>query len=458
MKNLISIITKLFAAVSIICIGSCNSDFLEPTPATDKDLQSNVNTVDDLTGLMYGAYERMSQHGFYGRDVIAHASARSDDGFSNGNSGRFIQSAQFNLTENSLDVSLMWSAGYQVMANVNIIINSNTLDASTPEVNQVKGEAYAIRALAHMELLKYFGQQYAGGTLGIPYITEYLGDTEPSRKTITEVWNLIGNDLDMASTLMTESLNEGPVRITTFGVAALKTRYYLYTQEWSKLIDEAEYVINSSNFALADAATYAPSFVGSGGNTSIFELAFNGQDNLNADGLNAIYNSDFYGDLVTTQDLYDIYEGTDVRKDLFDFDVFGLGVYRCIGKYPSPTFDDNIRVVRYAEVILNYAEALLASSQPANALIELNKTIDAANGTSYVTATLDNILLERRKELAFEGFRYFDLMRNGLPILKVDPAQTFSGSEVVLGEPRNAFPIPIAELNANPNMVQNDLN
>ena len=101
---------------------------------------------------------------------------------------------------------------------------------------------------------------------------------------------------------------------------------------------------------------------------------------------------------------------------------------------------------------------MLASSQPANALIELNKTIDAATGTSYVRATMDNILLERRKELAFEGFRYFDLMRNGLPILKVDPAQTFSGTEVALGEPRNAFPIPIAELNANPNMVQNDLN
>lgn len=65
------------------------------------------------------------------------------------------------------------------------------------------------------------------------------------------------------------------------------------------------------------------------------------------------------------------------------------------------------------------------------------------------------MLLERRKELSFEGFRLWDLFRNGLPVMKVDANQTFTGTQVTVGESRIAFPIPVAELNANSNMVQN---
>lgn len=436
-------------------MSSCSKDFLEPTVSTDKPLETNINTVDDLNAVMLGAYERLSQTGFYGRDVIAHATARSDDGYSNGNSGRFVDSGQYNFQAASGDPVRMWNDGYEAIANTNVIINATTSDDGSAEVNHVKGEAYAVRALAHMELLKYFGQQWVGGSLGVPYLTEYLVDLTPSRNTVTEVWANIESDLNMARTLMSESLNDGPVRMTTYGVAAIQSRYYLYVQKWSDAITAAEYVINSGQFALADNVSYAGSFVGSGGNTSVFELAFNSADNLGINGLGYIINSANYGDVVATQDLFDVYEIGDVRKNLFDFDVFGLGAFRCIGKYPSTTNDDNIRVSRYAEVVLNYAEALFQSGSTGLALIELNKTANLALATPYASATLDNILLERRKELSFEGFRFHDLMRNGRSILKVDANQTFSGTEVAPGESRLAFPIPEVEMNANSNMVQN---
>lgn len=449
-----NILTIVLVGLISIGISSCSKDFLEPTVSLDKDLSTNVNNFEDLDGLMLGTYDRMSQTGFYGRDVIVHATSRSDDGYSNGNSGRFVSSAQFNYQPTDGDPLAIWRDGYETIANANIIINSETTDADTDAVRHVKGEALAIRALVHMEILKYYGQQYTGGSLGIPYITEYLGDLQPSRITIAEVWALIEADLAEARSLMSESLNDGPVRMTTYGVAAIQSRYFLYAQKWSDAITAAEYVINSGQYALADAASYAGSFAGSGGNTSVFELAFNTADNPGINGLFQIYNYTGYGDVVATTNLYDAYEATDPRRALVEFDV-DKAAYRMVGKYPSPSWDDNVRVSRYAEVVLNYAEALFQDGQAGAALTELNKTANAVGATPYASATLDNILLERRKELSFEGFRFHDLMRNGLPILKVDPGQTFDGPQVSPGESRIAFPIPESEMNANSNMIQN---
>jgi len=449
------ILTAFAIGVISFGISSCSKDFLEPTVALDKDLGSNVNNLEDLNGLILGSYDRLGQSGFYGRDVIVHATSRSDDGYSNGNSGRFVSSGEFNYQTTDGDPLNIWRDAYEIVANTNIIIEAAIPDTGSGEISHVVGEAYAVRALVHMELLKYYGQQWAGGTLGIPYVTEYLGDLEPARNSIAEVWANIESDLTMARSLMSESLNDGPVRLTTYGVAALQSRVYLYTQDWQGAITAAEYVINSGLFALAPAASYGASFIGSGGITSVFEIAFNSADNPGINGLYQIYNYTGYGDVVATTDLFNAYEVVDARQALIEFDT-DKSAYRMVGKYPSGSWDDNVRVSRYAEVVLNYAEALFHrdGSTPAT-LTELNRTAIAVNATPYASATLDNILLERRKELSFEGFRFHDLMRNGLPILKVDPGQTFTGTQVAPGESRLVFPIPESEMNANSNMVQN---
>jgi len=449
------ILSAFTLVVLTFVVSSCSKDFLEPTVSLDKDLATNINTFEDLDGLVLGCYDRLGQSGFYGRDVIVHATSRSDDGYSNGNSGRFVSSGQFNYQSTDGDPLAIWRDGYEVISNANIVIGAEIPDTGDGAINHVVGEAYAVRALVHMELLKYYGQQWTGGSLGVPYITEYLGDLEPTRNTITEVWDAIESDLATARSLMSESLNDGPVRFTTYGVAALQSRVFLYTQKWAEAISAAEYVINSGQFALADAASYAGSFVGSGGNYSVYEIAFNSADNPGINGLYQIYNYTGYGDVVATTDLFNAYEATDPRQALIEWDT-DKSAYRMAGKYPSGSWDDNVRVIRFAEVYLNYAEALFQSGSTGPALTALNATVNAVGATPYGAVTLDNILLERRKELSFEGFRFHDLMRNGLPIMKVDPGQTFSGTQVALGESRLAFPIPESELNANPNMVQND--
>lgn len=444
-------INKWILIFSALTLASCGEDFLEPEVTTSKDVATSVSTVEDLNGILLGAYDRMNAATYLGRDYIIFAEVRSDNAFSNGNSGRFVGPGQFALSATDAYPSDTWTQIYRVIANANIVINSTTKDQDTDEAKHVKGEAYAVRAMAHMDLLRLFGEQYYGGTLGIPYVTEYnSSNLYPARSTVDEVWAKIGEDLDQADLLMSESLNStAPTRITTYGVAALKSRYYLYTEQYDQVIVAAEKVISSGKFTLATPTTFNSSFSGSGGTTSVFELAFTSTDNLSNDALFNIFQGVSYGDIEATTDLYSTYETTDVRRS--SFTVNGSKI-RITAKYPNLT--SNIRVIRYAEVVLNYAEAL-AITGASNALAVLNTIPSNRNASLYAEATVANVRLERRKELAMEGHRFFDLMRYESDIEKVDSRQTFVGTEIPYGSHMLAFPIPQAEINANPTVVQN---
>lgn len=454
MKNL----RLLFFSLIVLIIAACSEDYLDPTLSTQRDIAS-IETAQDLEGVLLGAYERMSLTGYYGRNHVVYGDLRSDNAYSTGASGRFVNTGNFVLNPDSGDPDLTWDDIYEAIANTNVIIDADvTSETEQGLIDHIKGEAYAIRAISHMDLLAWFGQQYSGGTLGVPYISEYLGeDLTPNRNTVAEVWENVEADLNMASSLMNEQYNETSARFTTYGVAALKTRYYLYTGDYAAIIPEAEAVINSGAFSLASGADYAEMYVSTGGSASVFELAFNSADNLGSNSLAAITKQEPYGDIVVTQDLLDLYETGDVRRDLYGDGTgpTGLPVIRILGKYPNSTADDNVLVIRYAEVILNYSEALFRTGQESQALTELNKITGAVGATDYTQVTLDNILLERRKELAMEGFRFHDLMRNELDIMKVDDGQTFTGDRVAYGDSKLAFPIPQTEINGNSQIEQN---
>jgi starch-binding outer membrane protein, SusD/RagB family len=445
---------SIYIFIGVTFLASCSKDFLEPEVTTSKDVETNVNTAEDLDGIILGAYDRMNAATYLGRDYIVYAEVRSDNAFSNGNSGRFVGPAQFFLNATDAYPSDTWLQIYRVIANANIVINTEVEDNESAAVQHLKGEAYAIRALAHMDLLRLYGEQYSGGTLGVPYITVYNSEElYPSRLTIDEVWNNIGADLEEAEAKMSSSYDsDSPTRITTLGVAALQSRYYLYTKNYTAVIEAAERVIESGAYSLADADTYTEIWSGSGGSTSVFELAFTSTDNLSNDAIYNIYQGASYGDIEVTTDLYDAYEDTDARKKLYTYNE-STGKIRMTGKYPNLTA--NIRVIRYAEVVLNYAEAL-AQTGAGNALEVLNMIPSRRGASLYEEATVENVLAERRKELALEGHRFFDLVRNEKDILKVDSRQTFIGDKIPYGSTLLPFPIPQSEVNANPNIEQND--
>ncbi len=447
--------SKIILNICISCLfalASCKKSFLDPKVTTARDAASSITTVSDLNGLIIGAYDRMNAASYYGRDFIIFGAARSDNAFSTGNTNRFVSTSEFNQIATDGNATGTWQQIYAVIANANLVVNATVENDDSKEVKFAKGQAYFIRALCYMDLVRLYGQQNAGGNLGVPLVIQFKSEELfPTRATVDETWAQIGADLDMAAQMMDPSLDpSSPTEVTTWAVYALQSRYYLYVKDWAKAAAAADKVISSGKFSTIDAANYVSSW-GSGPNAnSIFEMAFTATDNLGFNSLYFIIQETSYGDIQVTQDLYDQYEATDVRKDLYT--KTGSKI-RMTGKYPSPDYTDNIKVIRYDEVILNYAEALTQSGSP-NALQWLNWIPNHRNATPYATATLNNVYEERRKELAMEGHRFFDLMRWSKDVPKVDPGQTFSAT-IPFGDSRLAFPIPQVEINANPQIEQN---
>ncbi|HKI88776.1 MAG TPA: RagB/SusD family nutrient uptake outer membrane protein, partial [Draconibacterium sp.] len=223
--------------------------------------------------------------------------------------------------------------------------------------------------------------------------------------------------------------------------------------DWDVAKNAALSVIGSNQFEIIDAVNYANSWKKDTDVNSIFELAFDSSDNNGIEGLQYIYRGAMYGDIEVLNNLRTIFDENDVRNSPEMIGNLG-GKLRNLGKYPSNDFSDNVSLIRYEEVILILAEAKLQLGED-DALDILNEVPAKRNATLYTEATLENILLERRKELCFEGFRFDDLARTGSDIPLVDPLHQTHGGPAY-GSYKYAFAIPSVEMNANPNMVQND--
>ena len=204
------IIYSILAVASIVFITSCSESDLDPTVAQNKDLELSVNTQEDLQGLLYGAYNRMTSSSYYGRDYIIFGEVRSDNTYSNANSNRFVTVGKMDMTTADGQASSGWTQPYLVIGSANIIIGAENIEGDQAIINQYKGQAYALRALAHFDLLRVYGQQHVtGGTSpgGIPYVTTFRDETNyfPPRNTVDEVYNLCMSDLNMAASLMSSS-------------------------------------------------------------------------------------------------------------------------------------------------------------------------------------------------------------------------------------------------------------
>jgi len=454
------IINSILVIVLVGSLFSCSKSSLDPTLAQNKAVETSITSLEDIQGLLYGAYDRMTNSAYYGRDFIIFGEVRSDNCFSNGNSGRFVTPAAMKMGDDDGYALNTWAQIYRVIANANIIIGQDPskLTGDKDVINNVIGQAYAVRALAHFDLLKLYGEQHVtgGNNLGIPYVMQYKGDDLlPARNTVAEDKSFIEADLAKALTLMSPALNAADKEsISTYAVYALQSRVAIYFGDWAAAKTACEKVINSGVYTIAAPSDYSKTFSAKGTDNVIFELAERPTDNQNINGLSYIYRGNSYGDIQALPDLLSIFDDGDVRAaaDMIAFDADGK--LRNIGKYPTnANYDYDIPLIRYEEVILNYAEALFHLGD-ANALTYLNMITSKRLANAYTTINEENILQERRRELCFEGFRFDDLARTHNDIPLVAPLlQTHGGP--AYGSYNFAFPIPIAEINANSNMVQN---
>ncbi len=472
MKNLIKLYSLIFASLLMV---SCGDEDLEPTLAMDKDTATGIQNADDLRSVLNSAYNRMTNYGYYMRDFIVMGEVRTDNMYANMNSGRFSSSDM----NHSSDGYGPWGTIYGVIAITNIVANVDvsSLDGNPAEINHIIGQAHALRALCHFDLLRNYGQHFVdgqggAGSLGVPYVKTYKdpANLSPARDTVLSNVTDIMADFQGGIALMNDAFNVSTSYMTQSGAYALMARAALYfgavdSSFYSTAGSAAKWVIDNSGAAPVSATGFKASYYTDNAVNSLFELEATGTDGPGINGLAYIYRGSSYGDVRiltgtgANPDLYDILTATDVRGTVNGMIGTQQGYPTIIGKYPTTNGSDNVTIIRVEEMHLIYAEALLRAGNASGALSYLNNVPGLRNAPTYTSATLDNILTERRKEFYGEGLRFYDLARTGQDMPLIDSVKQLNddltGTPPAFGSYRYAYPISLSERNANPNIVQN---
>lgn len=468
----------IMIAVAFTAI-SCKKSFLETFPSNAVDASTSIKTANDLTDAVNGLYTAAKSASLFGQNVPVLGDELADNVFvSSSNYGQFITENNYSFIATSGEASGIWSQGYYTILQANRIIRAGVPSNAT--VDQLKGEAYTIRALTYLTLVNYFATPNTvnPNAPGVPIVTipTYITGpyTKPARNTVAEVYARIITDLDSAFALMPATAIASTYHATSsnyiakYAAKAIEARAYLYKGDYAAARDAALSVVQSGGYTLANTSSafssYWSSFAANSNKLeTIFEL--NNSVTSSVTGLADLYYQSGNGEMLSTAELYNSYTATDYRKALI---INGIRKGNSqpafvVNKYSNllNADHDEIKIIRYAEIILTLAEGYARTSQEGPALTYLNQLAKLrdpsfAGYSSTGQQLLDDILNERRKELAFEGLRLFDLTRLNLVINR--PPQPFSYPSyptVSLTDFRRLQPIPQSEIDANPNIKQN---
>ncbi len=470
MKILITYL-RTFLLAMVLLGTSCSDSFLELKNPQSLPLRGTIKDLATLTTASEGVYAQFKGTGYYNRTFILLPDLLGDNVFiSRSNTGKYLDHDIFAVTNDNGYVLGAWAAMYRVIVNANLAISEGeALALSDNAVKQVIGELYAARALAYFDLVRLFAQPYNFTTdashMGVPIVTAPNFEiVSPPRSTVKQVYDQIISDLQKALSLL--STPQKPAHFTPTAANALLAKVYLYAGDWPNAEKYATDAI-AGPYSLLTNAAYVASWNTKFSVESLFEIANLATDNAGVNSIGYLYMQTGYGEALATADLYNTYTATDKRRDLIKVGIrkvtFENPAY-FVEKYPkgAGTNDDNIKVLRLSDVFLIRAEAraelgktdagkVTLAQQDLNTIVQ-RADPDAADVTLTGDALVERILLERRKELAFEGNRFFDLTRR-----KKDVNHIRSQEATVYTYPNEKFvmPIPVAETNANGNLIPN---
>lgn len=454
---------------TILILSSCE-DTLEQRFSDAVEVENAITDINSLKLATSGAYSFLANSALYNRTFTLLPEIMSDNAFIDAfdNTGRYLEFDDYIVTSNDARTNEAWNIMSRIIATTSIVIRE-AKKLSFPETvqedaDQYIGEMYALRALAFHNFQLLFAQPYNFTTdashLGVP-IPDFalLGDganlQEPPRSSTAAVYQQIISDLQEAINLMrTESR---PTRLDINAAKALLARVYLHQENWSGARDMATDVINTSGKNLLTRDNYITAWAEDFSSESLFVVANNETDNSGSNSISHFYLN--YKDAFATDNFKNNLSDTDIRKELYPAD----GAVNLIQKFPrNDTQDDNVHVLRLSEMYLIKAEAHAQLNEDSDAQQALDIIIHRALeapvppdtlpvSTETGQALLDKILLERRKELAFEGFRLFDLTRHGVTFNKYRQ----DGDPIEINAPANRtiLPIPIDEINVNPSIA-----
>ncbi|MEL6133980.1 MAG: RagB/SusD family nutrient uptake outer membrane protein, partial [Bacteroidota bacterium] len=486
--------------IPIFCIGlmlvlqAC-SGFLEREPLDQLTVDNFYQTESDINLATLAAYSPMMDLEWQGKSWMI-TEIPSDNTQAGGTDPDFTPIDNFTVSADNLPVANFWAIRYKQVTLANIVISElkdMTLDQTVK--NTYEGEARFLRAIAYFDLVRIYG--------GVPLVVDvpvFGEDLNLPRASVAEVYAQIEEDLQFAETSLPirwQGTNLG--RATKGAAMSLLAKVYLTTRDYLGAKNYAKSVMELGVYQLMD--TYADNFelVTSDNNVeSIFQVQLTGcagvgfgnakQAFFSPWGEGITKDRDGWGSQIPTgpqvsnpgTTIFEAFEEGDTRKDPsimtagvhyptinpedggYRYPAQGASATSCnikkyvVGSGPNICFmstPQNSHLIRYSDVLLTYAESIMqiegGVSQNAEALDAFNQVRERAGLAPLAEIDKETILHERRVEFAFEGQRWFDLLRSGRAV----EILTLHGKNPSVN--RLLFPIPSAELQINTKLEQN---
>ena len=484
--------TIVSLAVALAVAASC-SDFLDirveaTLPSTGTDYTKSENIFQPVSA----AYAQMRSVDWFPYISITDiTSDDSDKGSTPTDNAYAMEMDEYTFTPYNYMFNSFWVDHYNVVSAANNALiqevlyqQKTTTDENRLYCRQCANEAKVIRAYAYLELMRAFGD--------VPIVEGNMTSEQLANNPAVpreQLYSYLCKDLDAAIDTLPQSYGKAwGTRYTKYTALAVKAKLAMYQQDWKTAAAAANEIIASGKFRLQDDYRYLFSIDGEGCSESLMEIEGSdlGQSTGEAPYLTYAYyqgprnnkpsGMQGWGFNVPNNNLKAFLEGRgDTKRIAITFLERGTttpeGDYileTCPnqyynGKVYTPNsentfntnaygYDHNIRLIRYAEILLIYAEALAngqsAGSCGLSADDALHLVQDRA-GIAQTPATLENIYDERRAELALEGNRIFDLIRLG-KVGEVVGAQKSKAKTAF----HDFFPIPSTQITLNTGLKQ----
>lgn len=461
---------------------SCSEDFIDHGLLGEVEETNFMQSENDAilaTNAVYNTLRTWRYHGGFPLIDIM-----SDDAAKGSNPSDAIQIQaydEFTFTADDASVSGWYSQLYVAVKRANLVIERTPdIDMDVSLQSRLIAEARFLRAMTYFRLVRIYG--------GVPLIETINPERIVPRSTAEEIYDFIEQDLLFAIDVLPEQ-SDYPAselgRATRGAAKALLAKAYLFQQDFQNAEQYALEVINSGQYSLDPSFVHTFSVDGEFGPGSIFEIAAapenfqnGGHQYGNTQGVRGGPNRG-WGFNRPTYDLYQSFEPGDPRREgtfIMLGDVIDGVLITGDSSTPDTTYDDNgniveieaynrktwtpgtsplsswdynVRVLRYADILLVAAEAMNENGKSAEALQYLNQVRERARGGNPnvlpdVTETNQAALRllierERRSELAMEQHRFFDLVRTGRAAEVLGPLGFVSPKH-------NLFPIPQSEI------------
>ena len=466
--------TIIFLGAILIAFSACE-DLLETTPPESVLPEDVLSNLEGMEGIVTSFHDRLNAVAFYGRQLMLYTDIMAD----NTDQHPITSGRGDNLAINSHGAHFtLYGSAYNAINEANYLIDGidHLENVAEWKRNFLLGSAYFFRALSYHSLVKIYayepGREVDGWDAGVvlrtePTRTDVDAMTDQPRATNKEVYEVIVSDLEKAIELLPEDMDSydvdfanGTWRNPIFWAnhqtaVGLMARVQLYLEEWELAKDYATQAMDVTTAVLVGADDYYDSWNSyPQQNPEAMFLSIAASSGTDG-GLAGWTQPRYQFDIVPSQSLIDSYEEDDVRLEFFDVHTDGFPVFTKWSGRNDDTSTDDVPVMRYPELLLIRAEAYAELGQSALATDDLNTLRDARGLGSLTTISnkenlIQEVMDERRRELAWEGHRWFDFKRRGEDI----PKQGTLG-DIDYEDYRVLSPYPTSEVEDFPSIEQN---